>query len=199
MKAEQWADGGRSSATPPNVRARRSSPLQQSPLRRPERKKPAHFPTVEIGFRSIIIFLTVSTHRRRPLLANNEATQRIIAAWQAANSWRVGRYVIMPDHIHLFCAPADLNPASLKPWVRFWKSHVARNWHDPTQLPIWQRDFWDTQLRRGENYSEKWQYVLENPVRAGFIECPEEVQNYFLRLAQEKGSPPNPFFNQPSN
>ena len=57
MKAEQWADGGRSSATPPNVRARRSSPLQQSPLRRPKRKKPAHFPTVEIGFRSIIIFL----------------------------------------------------------------------------------------------------------------------------------------------
>ena len=128
MKAEQWADGGRSSATPPNVRARRSSPLQQSPLRRPERKKPAHFPTVEIGFRSIIIFLTVSTHRRRPLLANNEATQRIIAAWQAANSWRVGRYVIMPDHIHLFCAPNAFPPSPLKNWIAFWKNHITRAW-----------------------------------------------------------------------
>lgn len=62
----------------------------------------------------------------------------------------------------------------LKPWVRFWKSHVAKNWIDPAQLPIWQRDFWDTQLRRGESYDEKWQYVLENPVRAGLVKHSEE-------------------------
>jgi hypothetical protein len=27
----------------------------------------------------------------------------------------------------------------------------------------------DTQLRRGESYGEKWQYVLEDPVRAGLV------------------------------
>ena len=73
----------------------------------------------------------------------------------------------MPDHIHLFCAPADLDVPPLEPWVRFWKSYVAKNWKEPAQLPIWQRDFWDTQLRKGEGYGEKWQYVLDNPVRAG--------------------------------
>jgi len=72
------------------------------------------------------------------------------------------------------CAPADLDTAALKPWVRFWKSHVAKNWNDPTQLPIWQRDFWDTQLRKGENYDEKWRYVLENPVRAGLVKHSED-------------------------
>jgi len=41
-------------------------------------------------------------------------------------------------------------------------------------LPIWQRDFWDTQLRKGENYDEKWQYVLENPVRAGLVKHSED-------------------------
>ena len=174
MKAEQWADGGRTSATPPNVRARRSSPLQQSPLRRPERKKPAHFPTVEIGFRSIIIFLTVCTHRRRPLLANNEATQRIIAAWQAANSWRVGRYVIMPDHIHLFCAPNAFPPSPLKNWIAFWKNHITRAWPHRDQLPLWQRDFWDRQLRRGESYAEKWKYVENNLVRHGHVQRAED-------------------------
>jgi hypothetical protein len=91
MKAD--ANGGRSSATPPNVACRL------------ERKRPAHFATVEAGFRSIIIFLTVCTHRRRGLLANDEAAKLIIVAWQAANFWRVGSYVIMPNHIHLFCAP----------------------------------------------------------------------------------------------
>ena len=114
MKAEQRADGGRSSATPRDARARRSSPLQKSSIPRPERKKPAHFPTVEVGFGSIIIFLTVCTDRRRPLLANNQAAGLIITAWQAANFWRVGRYVIMPDHVHLFCAPNTFPPQPLK-------------------------------------------------------------------------------------
>jgi putative transposase len=141
--------GGRSSATPPNVACRL------------ERKKPAHFPTVETGFRSIIIFLTVCTHRRRPLLANDEAARLIIAAWQAANFWRVGRYVIMPDHIHLFCAPNTFPPQPLKNWVSFWRNYVTRAWPRRNQIHIWQRDYWDRQLRRNESYAQKWEYVRE--------------------------------------
>jgi REP element-mobilizing transposase RayT len=34
-------------------------------------------------------------------------------------------------------------------------------------FPLWQRHFWDTQLRKGESYDEKWEYVVKNPVRAG--------------------------------
>lgn len=54
-------------------------------------------------------------------------------------------------------------------WVSYWKSQAARNWPRPEDAPIWQRHFWDTQLRRGENYTEKWDYVMENPVRAGLV------------------------------
>jgi putative transposase len=39
--------------------------------------------------------------------------------------------------------------------------------HDDTL--IWQRHFWDTQLRRADNYGEKWDYVVNNPVRAGLV------------------------------
>jgi putative transposase len=80
----------------------------------------------------------------------------------------------MPDHIHLFCAPADFAAMPLESWVRFWKSDVTKHWNDPSQLPIWQRHFWDTQLRRTESYEEKWDYVIENPVRAGLISCSED-------------------------
>jgi len=59
--------------------------------------------------------------------------------------------------------------ASLKQWVSFWKSYAARNWSKPDDTPVWQRDFWDTQLRKEENYAEKWQYVAENPVRARLV------------------------------
>ena len=84
-----------------------------------------------------------------------------------ARAWRVGRYVIMPDHVHLFCAPAD--DVSLGRWVQFWKAMVSRWWPVPTQRPVWQRDHWDTQLRSPERYDEKWEYVRGNPVRAGFV------------------------------
>jgi putative transposase len=80
----------------------------------------------------------------------------------------------MPDHIHLFCAPAVFPPQTLKSWIGFWKSSVARRWPSPQDAPIWQRHFWDTQLRRGENYDEKWEYVVENPVRGGLVKRRED-------------------------
>jgi putative transposase len=52
-------------------------------------------------------------------------------------------------------------------WVRYWKSIALRNWPRVRELAAWQRDFWDTQLRRSENYDSKWQHVVDDPVRAG--------------------------------
>ena len=34
---------------------------------------------------------------------------------------------------------------------------------------LWQPGFFDHVLRSEESYVEKWQYVLENPVRAGLV------------------------------
>jgi putative transposase len=95
-----------------------------------------------------------------------------------ARSWLVGHYIIMPNHIHLFCAPATLPIEPLKQWVRYWKTLASRNWPQSEQHPIWQRDFWDTQLRREENYQAKWHYVRDNPVRAGLVTIPD---NWLLK------------------
>lgn len=118
-------NGGRSSATPDadadaSPESRRSSPLHSAPDQ-PRRKRPAHFPTVEAGNRSIIIFLTICTNQRRPLLANDRAANLILEAWTAATFWCVGRYVILPEHIHLFCAPNTFPPEPLKNWIPFGK------------------------------------------------------------------------------
>jgi putative transposase len=34
---------------------------------------------------------------------------------------------------------------------------------------IWQEEFFDHILRSSESYSQKWEYVKENPVRAGLV------------------------------
>jgi putative transposase len=52
-------------------------------------------------------------------------------------------------------------------WVRFWKSQFTRRASNKEWR--WQSHHWDTRLRRNENYSEKWEYVRQNPVRAELV------------------------------
>ena len=137
----------------------------------PERRRPVHCAPVERYNRPVLIFLTVCTFRRRKILAQERVHAAIRAGWAAAGQWHVGRYVILPDHIHLFCTPARPDAENVARWVAYWKRQVSAR--VPQLSPIWQRDCWDTQLRGHESYSEKWAYVLNNPVRAGLADCPD--------------------------
>jgi len=138
------------------------------------RKHPIHLDVHDRRDAPIIVFLTVCTKGRKAILASSESHALLIDAWRAAKMWQVGRYVIMPDHIHLFCAPAESETQPLLQWVRYWKSSAARNWIESADSPIWQGHFWDTQLRRSESYDQKWNYVVENPVRAELVVKPED-------------------------
>jgi hypothetical protein len=40
--------------------------------------------------------------------------------------------------------------------------------------PHWQKGFFDHVLRSSESYDEKWQYVLQNPVRAELVSRNED-------------------------
>lgn len=145
-----------------------------------KRLYPAHQPAVETFNRPIVVFLTVCSAQRKPVLAEDRVHKALLDAWKSADQWRVGRYVIMPDHLHLFCSPAVHEYPALKEWVRYWKSQTSRILSGfgaggtAPSSPIWQRDFWDTQLRTHESYSEKWEYVRRNPVRAGLAACPDD-------------------------
>ena len=37
------------------------------------------------------------------------------------------------------------------------------------KAPLWQKEFFDHLLRSDESYSEKWNYVRNNPVRAELV------------------------------
>ena len=76
----------------------------------------------------------------------------------------------MPDHIHFFCAPGEITTGPLESWIAHWKRHVSKLWPHRDQLALWQRDFWDRQLRTTDSYEQKWEYVRHNPVRAGLVQ-----------------------------
>lgn len=131
---------------------------------RPRRKHPVHQPLLEPGNQTVIVFLTVCTRNRAPVPATPVMHRSILQAWGAAGHWLVGRYVILPDHIHLFCSPGIYPAESILNWVRYWKSLVAKSTAaGPDSL--WEKNFWDTQLRQSDSYSAKWEDVRNNPVR----------------------------------
>jgi putative transposase len=153
---------------PPENNARRVPEGHASacPQPRRDRRHPTHLAPSEKHNRSIIIFVTVCTAKRRKVLATAEAHNVIVESWQNATRRLVGRYVVMPDHVHFFCAPNDVQPTSLERWISYWKFLATRDLGVGRQ-PVWQRDHWDRQLRRGESYDAKWEYVRSNPVRHG--------------------------------
>ena len=140
---------------------------------KPSRKTPAHPPVHLTLNRPTIVFLTVCVENRRPILARPDVHALLVESWTAADAWLVGRYVIMPNHTHVFCAPANMDVAPLKSWVHYWKSLASRKWPRPNEQPVWQKSFWDTQLRACERYGEKWEYVRNNPVREGLVSSAE--------------------------
>jgi putative transposase len=86
----------------------------------------------------------------------------------------VGRYVLMPDHLHLFVCvlPGEM---TLSGWMKSLKNSLSKDWRGGgIAAPHWQKGFFDHLLRSHETVAEKWLYVRENPVRAGLSESPEE-------------------------
>ena len=69
------------------------------------RKHLAHPPIIERDNEPVIIYLTVCSKDRKRIFAFADSAAVIVDAWQKASLWLVGRYVIMPDHIHLFARP----------------------------------------------------------------------------------------------
>ena len=133
----------------------------------PKRKRPAHLPNIDRFNQPTIVFVTVCSKDRRPILACKRVHEVLLNVWPRATQHVVGRYVVMPDHIHLFCSPAVHEPENVRNWVGYWKRLASCELTD--LMPVWQRDCWDTQLRHVRHYDEKWAYVVRNPVRKGLV------------------------------
>ena len=104
--------------------------------------------------------------------------------WEyTATAWLVSDYLLMPDHLHLFCAPRDLK-FTIERWMGFWKDRLAKSLPDAGKF---QAGGFHHRMRGGESYAQKWQYVRENPVRDKLVERPEDWP-YFGRVHEIRWS-----------
>jgi putative transposase len=132
--------------------------------KRPGRRHPAEGVLI---FRDqpTIVFVTICSRKRRSHLANDSVHNALVESGRTAKAWLVGFYLIMPDHVHLFCAPNN-------------EDHKIRRMGLLLETPITPQaenirsTFSSTRLshrlQRDESYSEKWDYVRMNPIRAGW-------------------------------
>ena len=81
----------------------------------------------------------------------------------------------MPDHVHFFCS-AELGAKTLPTFMQVWKQWTSKRVARELKLSgkLWQEEFFDHVLRLSESYSQKWDYVKENPVRAGLVRSSDQ-------------------------
>lgn len=105
-------------------------------------------------------------------------TIEAIRYWDA-RKWTVYAAVVMPDHVHLLAQPLagpEGGYINLGEIIHSIKSFSAQNINRTRKIrgSLWQVERYDRLVRDEAEFVEKWQYIRNNPVKAGLVERPED-------------------------
>ena len=147
-----------------------------------------HLPHWQLG--GSTYFLTFRTQQGE---LSNAERQLVLDACFHWHGKRVTTHlaVVMPDHVHLLLTP--LKRASGDWWplqdilhsIKSFTAHEISTSRD-NPGPIWQDETFDRIVRDEDEFREKWNYMLMNPVKAGlvralgdyaFVKCGEEGED----------------------
>lgn len=132
-------------------------------------------------------FFTVVTFRRQKVLCDEfvrNALRAAIRRVQSTNPFTIDAWVLVPDHLHCIWSlpPNDANFsvrwAMIKRYVTKvcgpslyrdeWMTVSKRRKNEST---VWQRRFWEHQIRDEQDYENHMDYIHYNPVKHGLVEC----------------------------
>jgi putative transposase len=130
---------------------------------------------------SSVYFITFCVQPRRSVLANPSAWDISLKVLARLDQWTTLAAIAMPDHLHLLASPLDreASVSAFSKWFKRWFDEeycglsVVGGW--PTvQTWTWQEGCFDRLLRSDESLSDKWEYLRQNPVRAGVVADPDD-------------------------
>ena|ERR1044071_3666653 len=127
-----------------------------------------------------VYFITFCIEKRRPVLANPDAWEVCLRVLLRLNEWTTLAAIAMPDHLHILVAPSDRDAsvAAFSKWFKRWFNQEYRkpycrlfvsDGRPANQTWKWQEGCFDRLLRSDESLSDKWEYLRQNPVRAGLV------------------------------
>jgi putative transposase len=135
-------------------------------------------------------FITCSCYQRRPLLAAPHRRDLFLEILEHAREdyrFIVIGYVVMPEHFHLLISePEKGDPSVVMKVVKQRFSHRVLNhlrrqaapgrlWANALeQSQVWQRRFYDYNVRTEQKRVEKLRYIHRNPVKRGLVAEPDQ-------------------------
>jgi len=91
--------------------------------------------------------------------------------------FRVYGFVIMPEHVHLLVSEPErglLANAIQSFKIASAKQSARRRARAGVASPLWQKRYYDRNIRDAEEFAEKLRYIHRNPVRRDLVERPED-------------------------
>jgi putative transposase len=115
-------------------------------------------------------FITICCERRGVNQLCRKETAAVLAKtariYHDQRRWHLKLLLIMPDHLHALIRIDG--ESSLSELIRDYKRITAK-----LGKISWQRNFFDHRLRHNESSAQKFDYISQNPVRAGLIDSAE--------------------------
>jgi REP-associated tyrosine transposase len=142
---------------------------------RPVRKQLDHTIHFHGRFGATYFITTCCQARRMNQLCHDNVAGAIFETarrYHESQRWYVKLLLLMPDHLHMLIGVSG--DAELSKLIRDFKRTTTR-----IAKIDWQRNFFDHRLRHDESETEKFEYICQNPVRAGLI-GPEEKWRYAI-------------------
>ncbi len=130
-------------------------------------------------------FFTVVTHRRQPILVNPEsrtALRQVIEKVRQQHPFTIDAWVLLPDHMHCLWTLPESDADYSRRWgmikAGFTKrvkplfqrdAWVGRSRQRHREGTIWQRRFWEHQIRDEVDFQRHVDYIHFNPVKHGLV------------------------------
>ena len=128
-------------------------------------------------------FLTLNTYQRRKVLTEPlfySALKQAFIQVKAKHPFTIDAFVLLPDHLHCIWTlpPGDGNYALGWNMIKRAVSQATRNDAAPLlsesyikrkELGLWQRRFWEHQIRDDEDFARHVDYIHWNPMKHCYV------------------------------
>jgi putative transposase len=120
-------------------------------------------------------FVTFTCYHRLPLLADDKTCWAFVLALERARKlykFRVYGFMAMPEHVHLLISEPESGTVA-KAVQALKISSSLRTTAVREDSPLWQKRYYDRNIRDYAEFVEKLQYLHRNPVKRGLVEKAE--------------------------
>lgn len=133
-------------------------------------------------------FFTVVTYNRNKILCLDENTELIKDAFAMVkhdHPFKIEAFVMLPDHIHCIWKLPNGDMDFSTRWMLI-KSYFTRRCNNPYKSKqtesrinkreqyVWQRRFWEHQIRDEKDFKSHVDYIHYNPVKHKLVTSPKD-------------------------